>query len=332
MVIMPTIIACVGREMFQRSVNYATRMRAFYCDHFVLPLPEGHRFPMAKYRRLRERVVADAILAQGDLQEPAAAEWDQLRLVHTEAYLTSVACGTLPREVQRRIGFPWSQEMVERARRSVGGTIAAARVALDEGCAANLAGGTHHAFADRGEGFCVFNDIAVAVRVLLRERRIARALIIDLDVHQGNGTAAIFAHDPAVFTFSMHGASNFPFHKEISDLDIALPDGTQDEEYFHILANHVPTLVEEHRPDIVFYLAGADPYEGDRLGRLKLTVEGLRARDALVFKACRAADVPVAVSMGGGYAPDIDAIVRIHANTLREAHAAMDCRSRALVP
>jgi acetoin utilization deacetylase AcuC-like enzyme len=307
-------------------------MRAFYCDHFVLPLPEGHRFPMAKYRRLRERVIADAIIAPGDLQEPAAAEWDQLRLVHTEAYVTGVACGALPREVQRRIGFPWSRACVERARRSVGGTIAAARVALDEGCAANLAGGTHHAFADRGEGFCIFNDIAVAVRVLLRECRIARALIVDLDVHQGNGTAAIFVHDPAVFTFSMHGASNFPFHKESSDLDIALPDGTQDEEYLDILVRRLGTLIEGHRPEIVFYLAGADPYEGDRFGKLKLTVEGLRARDALVFEACRDADVPVAVSMGGGYAPDIDAIVRIHANTLREAQAAMDCRSRALVP
>ncbi len=302
---------------------YATRVRAFYCDHFVLPLPEGHRFPMAKYRQLREHVLAEAIIAPGDLREPAAAEWDQLRLVHTEAYLSGVACGTLPRDIQRRIGFPWSLAMVERARRSVGGTIAASRVALDEGSAANLAGGTHHAFADRGEGFCVFNDIAVAVRVLVRERRIARALIVDLDVHQGNGTAAIFAHDPAVFTFSMHGASNFPSHKEISDSDIALPDGTQDAEYLDILAKHVPALVERHRPDLVFYLAGADPYEADRLGKLKLTVEGLRARDALVFAACRDADVPDAVSMGGGYALDIDAIVRIHANTLREAHAAV---------
>jgi acetoin utilization deacetylase AcuC-like enzyme len=187
-----------------------------------------------------------------------------------------------------------------------------------------LAGGTHHSFADRGEGFCVFNDIAVTARVLLRERRITRALVVDLDVHQGNGTAAIFAHEPAVFTFSIHGASNFPFHKETSDLDIALPDGATDDVYLDAVAQHVPALLERQRPDLVFYLAGADPYEGDRLGKLKLTIGGLRTRDTLVFAACRAAGLPVAVSMGGGYAADIDAIVRIHANTIREAalHAA----------
>jgi acetoin utilization deacetylase AcuC-like enzyme len=294
-------------------------MRAFYCDHFVLPLPEGHRFPMAKYRLLRERVLADGIIAAPDLLEPAAADWDALRRVHTDAYVDGVAHGTLPRETQRRIGFPWSPAMVERARRSVGGTIAAARVALEEGTAANLAGGTHHSFADRGEGFCVFNDIAVAARVLIDERRITRALVVDLDVHQGNGTAAIFAHDPAVFTFSVHGASNFPFHKEISDLDVPLPDGTTDDEYLAVVAKHLPALMAQHRPDLVFYLAGADPYEGDRLGKLKLTIDGLRARDALVFATCHTAGLPVAISMGGGYAPDIDAIVRIHANTLREA-------------
>jgi acetoin utilization deacetylase AcuC-like enzyme len=303
------------------EMRYATVVRAFYCDHFVLPLPEGHRFPMAKYRMLRERVLADGIIAPCDLIVPAAAEWDALRLVHTEDYLEGVASGTLPREVQRRIGFPWSDAMVERARRSVGGTIAAARAALDEGAAANLAGGTHHSFADRGEGFCIFNDIAVAARLLLRERRIARALVVDLDVHQGNGTALIFAGEPAVFTFSVHGASNFPFHKEASDLDLALPDGTSDADYLELIAHHLPALIARHRPDLVFYLAGADPYEGDRLGKLKLTIDGLRARDALVFAACRAAGLPVAVSMGGGYAPDLDAVVRIHANTIREAAA-----------
>lgn len=294
-------------------------MRAFYCDHFVLPLPDGHRFPMAKYRLLRERVIADGIVAPEDLLEPAAADWHDLRLVHTDAYVDGVAAGTLPREIQRGIGFPWSAAMVERARRSVGGTIAAARAALEDGLAANLAGGTHHSFAHRGEGYCVFNDIAVAARVLLRDRRITRALVVDLDVHQGNGTAAIFRDDPAVFTFSVHGASNFPFRKETSDLDIALPDGVSDEAYLTMLASHLPSLVEQQRPDLVFYLAGADPYEGDRLGRLKLTIDGLRARDALVFDTCGAAGLPVAVSMGGGYAPDVDAIVRIHANTLREA-------------
>lgn len=294
-------------------------MRAFYCDHFVLPLPPEHRFPMAKYRLLRERVIADRLVPPDDLIEPESAAWDDLHLVHTPRYVEAVATGTLPREVQRRIGFPWSAAMVERARRSVGGTIAAARAALAEGTAVNLAGGTHHAFSDRGEGYCVFNDIAVAARVLRRDGRIRRALIVDLDVHQGNGTAAIFQDDPAVFTFSVHGAGNFPFKKETSDLDVALPDGVADDEYLALLAQHVPALIEAQRPDLVFYLAGADPYEGDRLGRLKLTIDGLRARDALVFDACRAARLPVAVSMGGGYAAEIDATVTIHANTIREA-------------
>jgi acetoin utilization deacetylase AcuC-like enzyme len=294
-------------------------VRAFYCDHFVLPLPPAHRFPMAKYRQLRERIVADGIVAPGDLHAPEPADWQDLRRVHTAAYVDGVATGTLPREVQRAIGFPWSPAMVERARRSVGGTIAASCAALTDGSAANLAGGTHHAFPDRGAGYCVFNDIAVAARVLLAEQRIARALIVDLDVHQGDGTAAIFADDPAVFTFSMHGASNFPFRKQTSDLDVALPDGTGDAEYLERLERHLPQLVAGHQPDLVFYLAGADPYEGDRLGKLKLTIDGLRTRDALVFTTCRAAGVPVAVVMGGGYAHDVDAIVRIHTNTLAEA-------------
>jgi acetoin utilization deacetylase AcuC-like enzyme len=305
-------------------------MRAFYSDHFVLPLPPEHRFPMAKYRLLRERVIADGIVAAEQLFEPPAADWTDLRLVHTPPYLDAVANGTLTYELQRRIGFPWSPAFVERARRTVGGTIQTARAALQDGAAANLAGGTHHAFSDRGEGYCVFNDVAVAARLLLRDGVIARMLVVDLDVHQGNGTAAIFRDEPAVFTFSIHGASNFPFQKETSDLDIALPDGTGDDDYLDVLAQHLPTLIETNRPDLVFYVSGADPYEGDRLGRLKLTIEGLRARDALVFDTCRAADLPVAVVMGGGYASDVDAIVTIHANTVREAarHAAE--RPRAL--
>jgi acetoin utilization deacetylase AcuC-like enzyme len=294
-------------------------MRAFYCDHFVLPLPPEHRFPMAKYRLLRERVIADGIISPDHLFEPAAADWTDLALVHTQTYLDGVATGTLPREMQRRIGFPWSEAMVERARRSVGGTIAAARAALEDGAAANLAGGTHHSFSDRGEGYCVFNDVAVASRVLMRDGAIRRALIVDLDVHQGNGTAAIFQEEPAVFTFSVHGANNFPFRKEVSDLDVALPDGVGDDDYLALLAQHLPVIVEAHRPDLVFYVAGADPYEGDRLGRLKLTMDGLRARDALVFDTCRAAGLPVALSMAGGYAADVEATVAIHASTIREA-------------
>jgi acetoin utilization deacetylase AcuC-like enzyme len=307
-------------------------MRAFYCDHFVLPLPPEHRFPMAKYRLLRERVIADGIISPDHLFEPAAADWTDLALVHTQTYLDGVATGTLPREMQRRIGFPWSEAMVERARRSVGGTIAAARAALEDGAAANLAGGTHHSFSDRGEGYCVFNDVAVASRVLMRDGAIRRALIVDLDVHQGNGTAAIFQEEPAVFTFSVHGANNFPFRKEVSDLDVALPDGVGDDDYLALLAQHLPVIVEAHRPDLVFYVAGADPYEGDRLGRLKLTMDGLRARDALVFDICRAAGLPVALSMAGGYAADVEATVAIHASTIREAarHARPRAKTAAL--
>jgi acetoin utilization deacetylase AcuC-like enzyme len=294
-------------------------VRAFYSDHFVLPLPEGHRFPMAKYARLRERVIAQGLVSTRDLSEAPPASWDDLRLVHTPAYVESVANGTLSSDAQRRIGFPWSAAMVERSRRSVGATIAAARAALEDGAAANLAGGTHHAFADRGEGYCVFNDVAVGARVLQRDHGIDRIAVVDCDVHQGNGTAAIFRHDPSVFTFSMHGAKNFPFRKEVSDLDVELEDGTSDNAYLGLLSQHLDEVLARCRPAFVFYLAGADPYEGDRLGRLKLTIEGLRQRDEIVLGACCRLRIPVAVSMSGGYAPDIDAIVTIHANTIAVA-------------
>lgn len=292
-------------------------MRAFYADHFVLPLPDGHKFPMAKYAALRERILAEGIVSPEDLHEAPAASWEDLLTVHDAAYVDAVANGTLPAAAQRRIGFPWSPQMVERSRRSVGATIAAARVARDEGVAANLAGGTHHAFADHGEGFCVFNDVAVATRVLQRAGLALRVAIVDLDVHQGNGTAAIFRDDSSVFTFSMHGARNFPFRKEVSNLDVALEDDVQDDEYLAILESSLAAVLRDHGPDFVFYLAGADPYEGDRLGRLKLSIDGLRRRDDLVFHECRRAGLPVAVSMGGGYAPDVGDIVTIHSNTIR---------------
>jgi acetoin utilization deacetylase AcuC-like enzyme len=294
-------------------------VKAFYSDRFVLPLPDGHKFPMAKYAGLRERILAEGIVQPDDLHEAPAAAWEDLLLVHDRAYVDAVAAGTLPREIQRRIGFPWSPEMVERSRRSVGATIAAARAALDDGAAANLAGGTHHSFADRGEGFCVFNDVAVGARVLQRDRDARRIAVVDLDVHQGNGTAAIFAGDASVFTFSMHGEKNFPFRKESSDLDVALADGMEDREYLELLERHLGEVLNRHQPDFVFYLAGADPYEGDRLGRLKLTIDGLRRRDELVFAECRRRGLPVAVSMSGGYAADVDAIITIHANTIRTA-------------
>ncbi len=332
-------------------------MKAFYSDVFVLPLPAAHRFPMRKYSRLRERILEEGILAPDDLRVPDAIGWEALRLAHDDRYLQAVATGTLGAEMERRIGFPWSPEMVERSRRSVGATLAAARTALcdatvgsssrSEGApradsvlsgtsigssvggavgalpvAANLAGGTHHAFSDRGEGYCVFNDVAVAARVLLRDGAIRRAAVVDCDVHQGNGTAAIFRDDPAVFTLSFHGAKNYPFRKEVSDLDVTFPDGAGDDEYLDSIVTHVPAVLDQAEPDIVFYLAGADPYEGDRLGRLKVSIDGLRERDRLVFDACRIRRIPVAVAMSGGYAQDIEAIVTIHANTIREAAAA----------
>jgi acetoin utilization deacetylase AcuC-like enzyme len=317
-------------------------MKAFFSDTFVLPLPEHHRFPMAKYRRLRERVLAEGVLEADDLRVPEPVSWDDLALVHTSSYIDAVRNGTLDRDSQRRIGFPWSPEMVERSRRSVGATVAAARevcnrlVAQSDDrlesvapirsgglcAAANLAGGTHHAFADRGEGYCVFNDVAVAVRVLLRDRVIARAAVVDCDVHQGNGTAAIFGAEPAVFTMSLHGANNFPFRKEKSDLDVVFPDGTTDAPYLAALCGHLPAVLDAERPDIVFYLAGADPYEGDRLGRLKLTIEGLRSRDRIVFEACARRCIPVVITMAGGYAVDVEAIATIHVNTIKEAAAA----------
>ena len=303
-------------------------MKAFYSDTFVLPLPEHHRFPMAKYRLLRERLVEEGVLDARDLHVPEAATWDQIRRVHDAGYVDAVASGTLTADAQRRIGFPWSPMMVERSRRSVGATIAAAREVMRDGArgvqaggrvCANLAGGTHHAFRDRGEGYCVFNDVAVAATLLLDDGAAARVAVVDCDVHQGNGTAAIFRDQPAVFTFSLHGANNFPFRKETSDLDVVFDDGAGDDEYLEALERHLAPVLDAHDPDVVFYLAGADPYEGDRLGRLKLTIAGLQRRDRMVFDACRRRGVPVVVVMSGGYAPDVDAIVTIHTNTIREA-------------
>ena len=227
--------------------------------------------------------------------------------------------GTLSANEVRQIGFPWSPQMAERARRSAGATVAAAKSSLRDRCGINLAGGTHHAFADRGEGYCVFNDVAVAARLLLARGLASRLLVVDCDVHQGNGTASIFSHEPAVFTLSLHGAKNFPFRKERSDLDVELPDGTSDEAYLEALDGALAEAFDRQRPELVFYVAGADPHAEDRLGRLALTFEGLAARDRLVFDVCRTAGAPVATCMAGGYAPNVETIVRVHANTVREA-------------
>jgi acetoin utilization deacetylase AcuC-like enzyme len=286
---------------------------------YVFPLPEGHRFPVAKYALLRERVVTEGIVARERVLDPDSATDDMLRRVHHETYLRRFTAGALDEAEMRRIGFPWSAQLVERSRRAVGGTVAAARHALDHGIAMNLAGGTHHAFPDHGEGFCVFNDVAIAIRVLQAEARIRRAAVIDLDVHQGNGTHAIFAHDADVYTFSMHGGRNYPFHKVAGTLDVELDDGTGDDVYLDLLTTTLPRVLADARPDLVCLIAGADPHEGDRLGRLKLTFDGLARRDAYVLDRCREVGLPVAITIGGGYGVNIDDTVTVHATTARIA-------------
>lgn len=293
-------------------------MKIFYCDHFVLPLPENHRFPMEKYARLRVRVVQGNLVEREDLIVPEPISDWELGRVHSRDYIERVREGTLSKDEIRRIGFPWSPALVERSRRSVGGTLAAAHAALEDGWSANLAGGTHHAFPDRGEGFCVFNDVAVAAREVQAEGRARNVAVLDLDVHQGNGTAAIFARDQTVFTLSVHGSDNFPFKKETSDLDIELPDGTGDADYLEAVERGLAAALRSH-PDLAFYVAGADPYEHDRLGRLSVSLEGLARRDELVFDTCQKARVPVAVVMSGGYARDVKDTVEIHYNTVRSA-------------
>ncbi|MEM6979111.1 MAG: histone deacetylase [Planctomycetota bacterium] len=298
-------------------------MKLYYTDHFELPLPERHRFPMDKYRRLRRSVVQDPVHRNDALLVPPAATDQQLQLCHDVDYIHRVKTGTLTDAEIRRIGFPWSPKMVERSKRSTGATIAASRAALNEGIAANLAGGTHHAFADAGEGYCVFNDAAVAIRTLQHEGVIGRACVIDLDVHQGNGTASILASDPNVFTFSMHGKKNFPLRKRAGDLDIALPDGTGDRDYLAALddgLNKMDAAIHDQGGfDLAVYLAGADPFEHDRLGRMKLTMQGLAGRDKMVLDYCTKRGMPLAIAMAGGYAADIDQIVAIHSQTLRLA-------------
>jgi acetoin utilization deacetylase AcuC-like enzyme len=293
-------------------------MRAWSSARFTVPLPDGHRFPIAKYQRIRDTVVARGILAPAGVEEPDRVERWALGLVHTPAYVESIIDGTLAPQEVRRLGFPWSDQLRERSLRTVQGTVDAAFDALTDGAGLNLAGGTHHAFAGHGEGFCVFNDVAVAVRVLQRDGRVRRVAIIDLDVHQGNGTASIFAGDPDVFTFSMHGAKNFPFRKERSTLDVELDDLTRDPAYCSLLTLHLDRVLDEANPDIAFYLAGADPYVDDRFGRLALSFEGLRVRDRLVFAQCRRRSIPVVVTLAGGYARSLEDVVTIHATTVDE--------------
>ena len=299
-------------------------MKVFYSDHFVLPLPAGHRFPMVKYSMLRERVAASVVCEPDEMRVPRPVSDEEILRAHETAYLRRVVGGTLTPKEMRRIGFPWSERMVERSRRASGGTLGACLAALEEGFAVNLAGGTHHAFAGRGEGYCVFNDSAIAARTLRAEGLVERVIVVDTDVHQGNGTAAILRGDPWVFTFSIHGAKNFPFRKEVSDLDVALPDGADDGAFLEALEVGLERALERSGAQLAIYLAGADPYEDDRLGRLCVSKAGLAERDSLVLGSCRERGIPVAVTMAGGYARRVEDTVEIHLQSIQRAAALLN--------
>lgn len=301
-------------------------MKLFCTDQFCLPLPASHRFPIYKYARLRERVLEAALVAPHDWLVPDAATDRELSRAHTAEYIGRVKQGRLSAREIRALGFPWSTQLVERSRRSSGATVQACRAALTQGYGVNLGGGTHHAFSDRGEGYCVFNDAAVAALAMIAEGRAGRVMVVDCDVHQGNGTAAIMADEPDVFTFSIHGERNYPARKEQSDLDIALADGTGDEAYLAALDQGLHGALARFSPDLAVYLAGADPFQDDRLGRLSLTKSGLLARDRLVLEHCARVGTPVAVAMAGGYARFLDDTVDIHFNTVSVVKAYCDQR------
>ena len=291
-------------------------MQVFYTPRYYADIGQGHIFPIRKFELVRERLLAEGTLQPAEIVEPSPATLEDVLLVHTHDYVSRLCNGQLsPKEI-RRLGLPWSESLVRRSFYATGGTIAAAHTALDCGFSSNLAGGTHHSFADRGEGFCVLNDVAIAIRSLRARELTQRAAIVDCDVHQGNGTATIFAADADTFTFSMHGANNYPLFKAQSTLDVELPDGTSDDEYLESLAQHLPRVFK-HEPEIVFYLAGADPYSGDKLGRLNVSMDGLRERDAYVLRECYKREVPLVTVMSGGYGKDINDTIEIHCNTIR---------------
>lgn len=294
-------------------------MKLFHTDLFVLPLPDGHRFPMQRYRLLRERLETCDLFSPEQMCVPPAATDEQLARVHTVEWIEKVRAGTLTADEERRIGFPWSEQMAERSRRSTGATVAASRCALTDGIAANLAGGTHHSFADRGAGYCVFNDVAVAIRAMQAEGLIKTATVIDGDVHQGDGTALIFSSDSTVTTFSLHARKAFPARKQQSDLDIELDPGCDTEMYLQRLAEGLNWVADQQVPDLVYYLAGADPFEKDKLGGLKVSKEGLRQRDLRVFEYCKQRSVPLVITLAGGYAEDVNDIVDIQFTTITQA-------------
>ncbi|MGI0487776.1 histone deacetylase [Pantanalinema rosaneae CENA516] len=290
-----------------------------YHPDYVAPLPEGHRFPMPKFRQLYELLLRDRVAEPSQFHAPEAPPQDWIELVHTPDYVQAYYQGTLDAKAQRRIGLPWSPALVNRTCVAVGGTILAAKLALQCGLACNTAGGTHHAFPSYGSGFCIFNDLAIAARLLCHLGMVQKVLIVDLDVHQGDGTALIFRDDPAVFTFSMHCEVNFPGTKQQSDLDVSLPVGMEDDEYLQTLADYLPDLLTQVQPDLVLYDAGVDPHVGDRLGKLALTNTGLFRREMQVLTTCLAQSYPVACVIGGGYADDLTALVYRHSLLHRAA-------------
>ena len=290
-----------------------------YHPDYVVPLPPGHRFPMAKFGRLREVLLQTKIAESHQFQEPQLPPREWLELVHDPHYVTAYCQGTLEPKAQRRIGLPWSPALVQRTCCAVGGTLLTAQLALEFGLACNTAGGTHHAFPDYGSGFCIFNDCAIAVRLLQQQQKVKQVLILDLDVHQGDGTAAIFKDDPTVFTFSMHCGANFPLRKACSDLDVPLPVGMEDREYLQTLDQYLPDLLSQVKPDLVFYNAGVDPHAGDSLGKLALTDQGIWCREMQVISACQRGGYPLACVIGGGYCPDLEALVYRHSLLHRAA-------------
>jgi len=296
-------------------------MKCCYHAAYAFPLPAGHPFPVSKYPLLRDRLLAEHVLAAEDILEPAPIDLEAAGLVHTREYLEKLCSSGLSMREQRLLGMPWSEALWKRARLAAGGTLLAARTALEQGLAGNLAGGTHHAFADHGEGFCVLNDVAIAIAQLRSEQRIRRAVVVDLDVHQGNGTAAIFEHVPEVFTFSMHGQRNYPLAKRRSTMDVGLADGLGDDEYLATLERHLPAVLERARAQIAFYLAGVDVAAGDRYGKLALTEEGIRAREHLTISSIRALAVPLVIVLGGGYAATPARTAELHCHVFREAAA-----------
>ncbi len=294
-------------------------LRIAFSPIYKYELPEGHRFPMLKYELLPEQLLYEGTISQENFFAPAPIEEQWILRTHSSEYWQQLQRLELPPRQIRRIGFPMTPQLILRSRVIAQGTIDCCRYALQDGVSLNIAGGTHHAYADRGEGFCLLNDFAIAANYLLDNDLVQQILVVDLDVHQGNGTAKIFEQDSRVFTFSMHGASNYPLQKERSDLDIGLPDFIDDQPYLKILADYLPTLIETIEPDIVLYLSGVDVLKTDKLGRLALSLNGCKERDRYVFETCKAYSIPVVVAMGGGYSPHIKDIIEAHANTYRVA-------------